>query len=150
MSYFLKGGSLSTANYDATLIGWAKTYNNQTSYVDFSAGGSQYCNGITARQLLISKGLAITDGGFNCAGLGTEAFEKSSVSLYPIPTLGLLKIKVDSNIANKPFTIADALGKIVLKGKLNDGDTTINVEHLSKGIYYIKVANNNASKFIKK
>ena len=149
MSYFLRGGSLSTANYDATLIGWAKTYNNQTSYVDFSAGGSQYCNGITARKLLISKGLAITDGGLNCASLGTDAFNKSNVSLYPNPTLGLLKIKIDANIANKPYTIADALGKVVLKGKLNEGDTTINVEHLSKGIYYLKVSDKNASKFIK-
>jgi hypothetical protein len=45
--------------------------------------------------------------------------------------------------------IVDTLGKVILKGKLNEGDTTINVEHLSKGIYYIKVANNKASKFIK-
>jgi hypothetical protein len=38
---------------------------------------------------------------------------------------------------------------VVLNGKLNDVDTTINVEQLSKGIYYLNVSGNSASKFIK-
>jgi len=38
---------------------------------------------------------------------------------------------------------------VVLNGKLNEVDTAINVEQLSKGIYYLKIAGNSATKFIK-
>jgi surface protein len=143
----LSSSGLSTSNYDATLIGWA----TKVMYgVKFSGGKSKYCNGLAARNYLTNTyGWIITDSGLDCAGLGAEAFDKSSVSLYPNPALGLLNIKVDDRIANKPYSITDALGKIVLKGKLNEGDATINVEHLSKGIYYMKISNNKASKFIK-
>jgi hypothetical protein len=34
-------------------------------------------------------------------------------------------------------------------GKLNEIETTINVEQLSEGIYYLKVSGKNAAKFIK-
>jgi surface protein len=156
MSGMFTGTQLSTANYDATLIGWATITPPETALqpnVVFNAGTSKYCNGASARESIINSyyGWTISDGGidFDCASLGTEDFDKSSVSLYPNPTLGLLNIKVDANIANKPYTIADALGRVVLKGNLNEVDTTINVEQLSKGIYYLNVSDNNASKFIK-
>ena len=74
-----------------------------------------------------------------------------SFKIYPNPVSNVITIDCGNinNIANQPYSITDALGKIVLKGKLNDGETAINVEHLSKGIYCIKIANNKASKFIK-
>jgi surface protein len=144
---------LSTANYDATLIGWATRGTNGgilKQGVYFDGGNSTYCNGLGARNYLINTyGWTIRDAGLDCSSLGTDAFDKSSVSLYPNPTLNILNIKANDNLANQPYIITDALGKVILKGKLNEGDTGINVEHLSKGIYYLKVADKNASKFIK-
>jgi uncharacterized delta-60 repeat protein len=148
MGNMFSGAKLSTANYDATLIGWARK--TLQSNIAFSGGSSNYCNASAARNYLINTyKWVITDGGLNCDSLGTEVFDKSSVSLYPNPTLNILNIKVDANIANKLYTITDALGKVVLKGKLNEGDNSINVEQLSKGIYYLKLSDKNASKFIK-
>jgi uncharacterized protein (TIGR02145 family) len=83
------------------------------------------------------------------SSLSNLKFETNSLKLYPNPVVSVLNIKVDYNLINQTYTIIDALGKVVLKGKLNDGDTAINVENLSKGIYYIKVSDNKASKFIK-
>lgn len=143
---------LSTANYDETLIGWATraaTGGVLNRSVTFS-GDTTYCKSVDARNYLKNTfRWFITDGGLNCSSLGTETFDKSSVTLYPNPTLGLLNLEANDNLANKTYAIFDALGKVVFKGKLNEGDTSINVEHLSKGIYYIKVATNKASKFIK-
>lgn len=154
MDEMFNGAKLSTDNYDATLIGWATITPPETALqpnVVFDAGNSKYCNDASARSILTSSpyNWTITDGGLNCADLGTDAFDKSSITLYPNPTSSVLIIKAKENLANQPYTITDTLGKIDLKGKLNEGDTGINVEHLSKGIYYIKVANNKASKFIK-
>ncbi len=81
------------------------------------------------------------------SSLSNTTFDTSSLKLYPNPVLSILNI--DNNLTNQPYKIVDTLGKVILKGKLNEGDNSINVEQLSKGIYYIKLANNKASKFIK-
>ena len=151
-SMFASAG-LSTTNYDALLIGWSTITPPETPLkpnVLFSGGNSKYCNGASARASIISAyGWTITDGGLDCTSLDTETFDTISLKLYPNPVLSILNVKVDSNLINQPYTIVDSLGRVILKGKLNDVDTTINVEQLSKGIYYLKVSDNIANKFVK-
>ena len=143
---------LSTANYDDLLIGWSTISPNETPLkpnIVFSGGNSNYCNGATARGAIISTyGWTITDAGLNCA-LDTGEFETNSLKLYPNPVVSILNIKTDNYLINQAYSIIDGLGRVVLNGKLNDVESTINVEQLSKGIYYIKVAGNSATKFIK-
>jgi surface protein len=152
MNSMFSNAGLSTANYDATLIGWATITPPETTLkykINFNAGTSTYCNGASARSILTSAPIywTITDAGLNCSSLSTEVFNTISLKLYPNPVLSVLN--VDNNLTTQPYNIIDTLGKVVLKGKLNEGNNSINVEHLSKGIYYIKVADKNASKFIK-
>jgi surface protein len=146
------GAQLSTANYDATLIGWATMSPNETPLqqnVNFSGGNSNYCNGEAARNALISTyGWNITDAGLNCE-LSTETFDATVLKLYPNPVLSVLNVTVHTNYISQPYTIVDGLGRVVLYGSLNEVDANINVEQLSKGIYYLKVSDNYASKFIK-
>jgi surface protein len=60
------GATLSTANYDALLIGWDAQA--LQSGVDFHGGYSTYCAGEAARTHMIDTDYwAITDGGKNCA-----------------------------------------------------------------------------------
>jgi len=151
---FNGGAVLSTANYDALLIGWSTISPNETPLkpnVVFSGGTSKYCNGASARSSIISTyGWTITDAGqgANCV-LDTDEFEIRSLKLYPNPVVSILNVKADNNLINQPYTIIDGLGRVVLNGKLNDVESTINVEQLSKGIYYLKIAGNSATKFIK-
>ena len=154
---------LSTANFDALLIGWSTIGPNETSLkpnVTFSGGNSKYCNGATARNSIISTyGWTITSGVLNCINIGTagpncqsldtDNFNISSLKLFPNPVLYVLNVKVDSNLINQPYNVVDGLGRVVLNGNIKDVDTSINVEQLSKGIYYLKVSANSASKFIK-
>ena len=152
MDEMFNGAKLSTANYDATLIGWATITPPETALqpnVVFNAGTSKYCNGASARSILTSapNNWTITDSGQDCTGLNTEEFDTSSLKLYPNPVISILNI--DNNLTNQPYKIIDNLGKVILKGKLNEGNTAINVEQLSKGIYHLKVSDNKASKFIK-
>jgi surface protein len=150
----LRGIGLSTANYDSLLIGWSTISSIEAPLkpnVAFTGGNSKYCNGTSARSSIISTyGWTITDGGRdpNCV-LNTEEFEASILKLYPNPVLNILNIKTDSNLINQPYTIIDGLGRVVLIGELYDIENTINVEQLSKGIYYIKIAGKSANKFIK-
>jgi surface protein len=155
MSSMFAGAQLSINNYDALLIGWATIAPNENPLepnVVFSGGNSYYCNGYAARtSILNTYNWTITDLGLaiNCSDLATEVFDTSSLQLYPNPALSVLNIKVEPSIVNQPYTIIDNLGRVVLNGKLNEFDTAINVEQLSKGIYYLKVSDRTASKFIK-
>ena len=143
---------LSTANYDALLIGWSTIEANETPLkpnVSFSGGNSNYCNGASARNSIIQNyGWTIYDGGLNC-NLSTETFDAIGFKLYPNPVLSVLNVIVDYNLINQPYSIVDGLGRVVLNGHLNEVDTAINVEQLSNGVYYLKLADSNASKFIK-
>jgi surface protein len=153
MSTMFYDVGLSTNNYDALLIGWSTISPNETPLqpnVFFSGGNSKYCNGATARASIISSyGWTITDAGLDCTSLDTETFDAISIKLYPNPVINILNVKVDSNLNNQPYTIIDGLGRVILSGNLEEVETTINVEQLSNGIYYLKVSDNNASKFIK-
>jgi hypothetical protein len=82
--------------------------------------------------------------------LNTDDFELSPISLFPNPALNVLNVNINSNLINQAYTIIDSLGRVVLNGKLNDVENTINVEQLSKGIYYLKISENKSYKFIKK
>jgi uncharacterized protein (TIGR02145 family) len=83
------------------------------------------------------------------SSLSSATIEINSLKLYPNPVVRVLNIKTDNNLLNQPYSIIDGLGRTVLNGKLNEVDTTINVEQLSKGIYYLKVSGYSATKFIK-
>ena len=81
--------------------------------------------------------------------LSNATFDTNTLKLYPNPVVSFLNVNIDSNLINQPYSIIDGLGRVVLNGKLNEVDTVINVEQLSKGIYYLKISGNSASKFIK-
>ena len=145
---------LSTANYDALLIGWSTIIPPETPLkpgVTFKAAGTKFCNGSSGRAILTSvpNNWTITDGGYDCTSLDTEIFDAISLKLYPNPVISELNVTSGYKLINQPYTIIDGLGKVVLKGKLNEVKSTINVEQLPKGIYYIKLSDNNTSKFIK-
>jgi hypothetical protein len=87
---------------------------------------------------------------FNGLSLGiNENINDKLFTIYPNPALSILNINTDYQLINQHYTIIDGLGRVVLIGKLNEVDTAINVEKLSKGIYYLKVSDRTANKFIK-
>ena len=106
-----------------------------------SAGQNAIVDGIYVRTVwnLVDAGTA----------LSTNNFALSQISLYPNPVVSVLNVKINSNLIDQPYAIIDGLGRVVLKGKLNEVENTINVAQLSKGIYYIKLSDNKSSKFIK-
>lgn len=65
-----KEATLSTANYDALLIGWAAQ--TRKPNVTFSGGNATYCTGQDARNAMTTDidGWTITDAGRNCAACG--------------------------------------------------------------------------------
>jgi flagellin-like protein len=68
MTSMFSGANLSTANYDALLIGWAGLSPNLKNNVPFSAGNSNYCTASSSKIILnTTHSWTITDGGYDCS-----------------------------------------------------------------------------------
>jgi surface protein len=129
------GTALSTANYDALLIGWEAQAVN--SAVPFGAGNSTYCSGETARnQLTGVDSWTITDGGKNCDSLDdfvitvkTDNPGTSNDKQFTIPTFGSgYDYNVDCNDDGTDETTGEG------------GDYTCT--YLNNGVYTIRIKDN--------
>jgi hypothetical protein len=82
------------------------------------------------------------------SSLSIENFTNSNiVSLYPNPVKDILNIDILDNTISS-IKVYDLQGKLILE----DTNTTINVNHLSNGIYIVKVVTEEGEftkKFIK-
>ena len=79
--------------------------------------------------------------------LSTNDFEQNKISIYPNPATENIYL---SNCTGTEYEIFDILGKSITKGKINENQISIN--SLSKGIYILKVKNEEKifnQKFIK-
>lgn len=83
--------------------------------------------------------------------LKVDSFLNNQTIIYPNPTSNVLNIESKTNILN--IEIIDINGRSLLSKSQNSSSTSINVESLSKGVYFVKVSNekgNFVQKFIKK
>lgn len=101
---------------------------------------------ITVDGIVVRNVWNLADAG---TALSNSNFDLSQVSVYPNPVINVLHVNSDSDFANQSYSVIDGLGRVVLNGKFNETENTINVVQLSKGIYYLKLSDNKASKFIK-
>jgi len=64
--------------------------------------------------------------------------EKMQVRIYPNPTSGL--IYIEQLIGKETqINVLDNLGRVVLQQNANDRQTTVDLNHLPQGIYYIHI-----------
>jgi len=144
MNNIFENITLSAANYDATLIGWATldTASGETQIptnVTFGAGNSQYCNSTAERISLINDfGWTITDAGENCS-LSVDDENLSQAKIIPNPTTG--KFRIDGLQEDVDIVIYDINGKEIFKQN-NYNTGFIDSNQLSQGIYFVKITNN--------
>ena len=67
--------------------------------------------------------------------------------IYPNPATEVLTIQVTDLINGASFKIVDQNGKIIKFGKLNIGETKINIEEFTNGLYFLKIGENDTQSF---
>lgn len=83
--------------------------------------------------------------------ISEEMYQKGFI--YPNPASEFLNIYLPENNNKYEYSIIDILGHELKKGEINQSITTINIENLPKGVYFIKLYNyfeQTNIKFIKK
>jgi hypothetical protein len=68
-----------------------------------------------------------------------EVSQSNLYSVYPNPAQDLINIKADAKLLESVYTIYDAIGKVVLIGKIKSENAVIEIGNLSGGIYLFSV-----------
>lgn len=66
----------------------------------------------------------------------------SKANIYPNPTKDYLVIE---NCSNSEINLYNISGQSIINTKISTSQSTIDVSHLSEGIYFLKVTNNNTT-----
>lgn len=79
--------------------------------------------------------------------LGNQAFHLSELRIYPNPISTVLNVSAASKI--KSIEIFNTLGQRVMTQQCNSNDVKIDVAHLSRGVYFVKVNAGQAGQILK-
>lgn len=71
-----------------------------------------------------------------------EISQDNLFSVFPNPTQSSINIKADIKLMGEVYTIYDNIGRVVLTGKLNTPNTTIELSNLSGGAYVFRIGEN--------
>jgi hypothetical protein len=66
-----------------------------------------------------------------------------NINIYPNPARDAISIKADVSLLGSGFIIKDLSGKLVIQGQLLNENTSIGIQHLPPGFYFLKVINDN-------
>lgn len=81
--------------------------------------------------------------------LGNPQFDTNEFQIYPNPVSTKLNLQMTSfSSENNNYEISNINGRIMIKGTIEQENTVIDLENLSKGIYIIKTSNNSIPKKI--
>ncbi|MFD2561368.1 galactose-binding domain-containing protein [Aquimarina rubra] len=81
-----------------------------------------------------------------------DVIDTNEVLIYPNPVVDQVNISLDSTDTSR-YTISDINGKIILKGMINEGAVSLDINRLERGLYLLKVSNRSkvfTGKIIKK
>jgi hypothetical protein len=160
----LNGCAMSTANYDATLIGWA----GQTlqTGVALGATGRTYCSAVTARATLtgVPKNWVITGDALLCPALSAakptpgkltsdnrpvtmssiatvEAFDRNNdLKVYPNPFESTFNLDLGGEKATH-VSVQDAVGRSVYEINTSFGDNRLQLDltNQASGVYIVEI-----------
>ena len=71
-----------------------------------------------------------------------ETAQDNLFSVFPNPAQSVINVKADSKLLGQVYSIYDNTGRVVLTGKLNSENTTIEFGHLSGGVYMFRIGEN--------
>ncbi len=85
----------------------------------------------------------------SCNTSDVKAIDAVDFDLYPNPAEENITINFPENFSETPYKIFNTVGQNVLKGKLTQSKNTIDVSHLTGGVYFFETGNQKRARFLK-
>jgi hypothetical protein len=77
------------------------------------------------------------------SSISASTSENNAVSIYPNPTQQLLNVVLNQHSGSSTIELFDAFGKKVISEKTTSSSTKLDLSKLAKGVYLIRINNNN-------
>jgi len=148
VSYTLSGNTI-TANQAGATYRWLDCNNanaiipSETAQSFTATASGNYAVEITF------GGCVDTSACENISTVGIKETTKSSVSIYPNPTTGMFNVNTNNNNSLINYAIFTVEGRMVVEGRTNENIITLDLQNESKGIYFLKINEENTSKTYK-
>jgi hypothetical protein len=68
-----------------------------------------------------------------------EILAPPTLEVYPQPATDFVQVEIDSRLLNSNYSIIDEIGRVVDSGRFTSTTTTIAVDKLPAGLYFIQV-----------
>ena len=78
----------------------------------------------------------------NTLGMNVIGNQNTKINIYPNPTQNQININVPVKSLGSNYSVNDFTGKVVLEGKIDSENTTVELAHLPSGIYFLRVGEN--------
>jgi hypothetical protein len=150
-----------SANFSESISGNTTTFTNSSSSVNstlnyswnFGDGNTSsiqnpshtYATNGTYTVTLIASNCIFSDTVTKTIQIGTNSMEENTnanFEFYPNPTTNQITLKVDNQLLGSVYIIYDNTGKSVLNGNILSEQSVIDLEYLSKGIYFLSIGEN--------
>jgi hypothetical protein len=118
-----------TANDTLTISNTTLSNNNQPFRCIISSGSCTDTSNVAVLTVINNVGI-------------NEFKQDNLFSVFPNPAQSVINVKADSKLIGDVYSIYDNTGRVVLTGKLNSQNTTIELGNLSGGIYMFSVGEN--------
>ncbi len=112
--------------------------------VTLTGNGDINCYPLTA-SFAINYDLGFTDTcqlTYGASGLDQQLNGHQSIRVSPNPASNLITLNASPNFIGKAYALCDALGKPVLTGIFSSESIPVDISHLARGMYLIKVEGN--------
>ncbi|MFV0540568.1 MAG: T9SS type A sorting domain-containing protein, partial [Aestuariibaculum sp.] len=86
----------------------------------------------------------MTEYSGSCSFSDEDEILSRALVLYPNPTSGSLYIEKTLSVNLKKAEVYDAMGRKILYFNLSSGETVLNLERLTSGMYFVKLHSNSA------
>jgi hypothetical protein len=123
------GQYIGTTNDTLIVSNVTMSNNNQTFRCIISSGSCTDTSDVAV--LTVNNNLGIN-----------ETSQDKLFSVFPNPAQSVINVKADSKLIGEVYTIYDNTGRVVLSGKLNSQNTTIELGNLLGGIYMFSIGDN--------
>ncbi len=80
-----------------------------------------------------------------CVGINSFAQQKNEIGFYPNPSHDMITIYTPAAGQTYSYSIFDGSGRLLMQTNLLDEQTTVNLDSLSRGIYFISIKTTHGS-----
>lgn len=82
--------------------------------------------------------------GITLSTMSVFEIDQPAFSVYPNPTKDVINLKNTGSVKGQTYFITDELGRTILSGKLAEDQSTISIEQLPPGFYFLNFGSANA------